>query len=72
VNSLAAAAQPQRQQFAMNDRLKSQQQQTDAGAPTRLLNPGDAPAVVQPKVRPLNTGKNATAAMMTNRSTTNI
>ena len=72
VNSLAPTAPPQRQQFAMNDRLKIQQQQTDAGVPTRLLNPGDAPAAVQPKVRPLKAGKNTTAVMTTNRSTTKI
>jgi hypothetical protein len=39
VNSLAPMAPPQRQQFAMNDRLRTQQQQTDAVAPHPTAQP---------------------------------
>jgi P-type conjugative transfer protein TrbL len=73
INSLAPTAQPQRHQFAMHDTLKSAKQQSDALTVTKPLNPCDAPEAVQaPKVRPLKTSGNATAAMAQSRSTTKI
>jgi type IV secretion system protein TrbL len=73
VNALAPAGQPQQQPFAMYDRLRSAQQQSDATAVTKPLNPGDGAGSVQPpKVRPTKIGRNATAAMAQSRSTTRI